>query len=132
MKAERERRESILRAEGEKKSTVLVAEGKKESAILEAEAEKEAAILRAEAKKEAMIREAEGKAQAIETVQKATADGLRYLNDAEPKQAVLTLKSLEAFEKAADGQATKIIIPSEIQGIAGLAKATAEVIQNNK
>lgn len=130
MKAERERRESILRAEGEKKSTVLVAEGKKESAILEAEAEKEAAILRAEAKKEAMIREAEGKAQAIETVQKATAEGLRYLNEANPNQAVLTLKSLEAFEKAADGQATKIIIPSEIQGVAGLAKATAEVLQN--
>ncbi len=130
MKAERERRESILRAEGEKKSTVLVAEGKKESAILEAQAEKEAAILRAEAKKEAMIREAEGKAQAIEAVQKATAEGIRFLNEAQPNQSVLTLKSLEAFEKAADGQATKIIIPSEIQGIAGLAKATAEVIQN--
>ena len=119
MKAERERRESILRAEGEKKSTVLVAEGKKESAILEAEAEKEAAILRAEAKKEAMIREAEGKAQAI-------AEGLKYLNEAAPTESVLTLKSLEAFEKASDGQATKIIIPSEIQGIAGLAKSVIE------
>ena len=126
MKAERERRESILRAEGEKKSTVLVAEGKKESAILEAEAEKEAAILRAEAKKEAMIREAEGKAQAIAEVQKATAEGLKYLNEAAPTESVLTLKSLEAFEKASDGQATKIIIPSEIQGIAGLAKSVIE------
>lgn len=126
MKAERERRESILRAEGEKKSTVLVAEGKKESAILEAEAEKEAAILRAEAKKEATIREAEGKAQAIEAVQKATARGIVYLNEADASQAVLTIKSLEAFEKAADGQATKIIIPSDIQGIAGLAKAVVE------
>ena len=115
MKAERERRESILRAEGEKKSTVLVAEGKKE-----------AAILRAEAKKEAMIREAEGKAKAIEEVQKATAEGLRFLNDAAPTEQVLTLKSLEAFEKAADGQATKIIIPSEIQGVAGLAKSVIE------
>ena len=126
MKAERERRESILRAEGEKKSTVLVAEGKKESAILEAQAEKEAAILRAEAKKEATIREAEGRAQAIEAVQKATAEGIRYLNEADPQQAVLTLKSLEAFERAADGKATKIIIPSEIQGLAGLAKAVVE------
>lgn len=129
MKAERERRESILRAEGEKKSTVLVAEGKKESAILEAEAEKEAAILRAEAKKEAMIREAEGRAQAIEAVQKATAEGIRYLNDADPTQAVLTIKSLEAFEKAADGKATKIIIPSEIQGVAGLAKSVVESVK---
>ena len=129
MKAERERRESILRAEGEKKSTVLVAEGKKESAILEAEAEKEAAILRAEAKKEAMIREAEGRAQAIEAVQKATAEGIRYLNEADPSQAVLTIKSLEAFEKAADGKATKIIIPSEIQGVAGLAKSVVESVK---
>ena len=126
MKAERERREAILIAEGEKKSTILVAEGKKESAILEAEAEKEAAILRAEAKKEAMIREAEGKAQAIAEVQKATAEGLKYLNEAAPTESVLTLKSLEAFEKASDGQATKIIIPSEIQGIAGLAKSVIE------
>ncbi len=129
MKAERERRESILRAEGEKKSTVLVAEGKKESAILEAQAEKEAAIFRAEAKKEATIREAEGRAQAIEAVQKATAEGIRYLNEAAPQQAVLTLKSLEAFEKAADGKATKIIIPSEIQGIAGLAKSLVETAE---
>ena len=130
MKAERERRESILRAEGEKKSTVLVAEGKKESAILEAQAEKEAAILRAEAKKEATIRDAEGRAQAIETVQRATAEGLRYLNEADPTQSVLTLKSLEAFEKAADGHATKIIIPSEIQGIAGLTKAVIETAKS--
>ena len=131
MKAERERRESILRAEGEKKSTVLVAEGKKESAILEAEAEKEAAILRAEAKREAMIREAEGRAQAIETVQKATAEGIRYLNEAAPSQGVLTIKSLEAFEKAADGKATKIIIPSEIQGVAGLARSLVESVKEN-
>ena len=131
MKAERERRESILRAEGEKKSTVLVAEGKKESAILEAEAEKEAAILRAEAKKEAMIREAEGRAQAIETVQKATAEGIRYLNEAAPSQGVLTIKSLEAFEKAADGKATKIIIPSEIQGVAGLARSLVESVKES-
>ncbi len=131
MKAERERRESILRAEGEKKSTVLVAEGKKESAILEAEAEKEAAILRAEAKKEAMIREAEGRAQAIEAVQKATAEGIRYLNEAAPSQGVLTIKSLEAFEKAADGKATKIIIPSEIQGVAGLAKSLVESVKES-
>ena len=131
MEAERERRESILRAEGEKKSTVLVAEGKKESAILEAEAEKEAAILRAEAKKEAMIREAEGRAQAIEAVQKATAEGIRYLNESAPTQSVLTIKSLEAFEKAADGKATKIIIPSEIQGVAGLAKSVIESVKDN-
>lgn len=131
MKAERERRESILRAEGEKKSTVLVAEGKKESAILEAEAEKEAAILRAEAKKEAMICEAEGRAQAIEAVQKATAEGIRYLNEASPSQGVLTIKSLEAFEKAADGKATKIIIPSEIQGVAGLAKSLVESVKES-
>ena len=127
MKAERERREAILIAEGEKKSTILVAEGKKESAILEAEAEKAAAILRAEAKKEAMIREAEGQAEAIRAVQKANAEGLQYLNEANPNAAVLQLKSLEAFTKAADGQATKIIIPSEIQGIAGLAKSVMEV-----
>ena len=127
MKAERERRESILRAEGEKKSTVLVAEGKKESAILEAEAEKEAAILRAEAKKEAMIREAEGQAEAIRSVQKATAEGIEYIKNAGADDVVLTLKSLEAFAKAADGKATKIIIPSEIQGIAGLTKTIAEV-----
>lgn len=127
MKAERERRESILRAEGEKKSTILVAEGKKESAILEAEAEKEAAILRAEAQKEKMIREAEGEAEAILKVQKANADGLRFLKEAGVDEAVLTLKSLEAFEKAADGKATKIIIPSEIQGVAGLVKSLVEI-----
>ena len=123
--------EKQMKAEGEKKSTVLVAEGKKESAILEAQAEKEAAILRAEAKKEAMIREAEGQAEAIARVQKATAEGLQYLNEANPNQAVLTLKSLEAFEKAADGQATKIIIPSEIQGLAGLAKTAGELVKND-
>ena len=127
MKAERERRESILRAEGEKKSTILVAEGKKESAILEAEAEKEAAILRAEAQKEKMIREAEGEAEAILKVQKAEADGLRFIKEAGADNAVLQLKSLEAFAKAADGKATKIIVPSEIQGIAGLVKGLTEV-----
>ena len=127
MKAERERRESILRAEGEKKSTILVAEGKKESAILEAEAEKEAAILRAEAQKEKMIREAEGEAEASLKVQKAEADGLRFIKEAGADNAVLQLKSLEAFAKAADGKATKIIIPSEIQGIAGLVKGLTEV-----
>ena len=132
MKAERERREAILIAEGEKKSTILVAEGKKASAILEAEAEKEAAILRAEAKKEAMIREAEGQANAIRTVQQATAEGIQYLNQASPTAGVIQLKSLEAFAKAADGKATKIIIPSEIQGIAGLAKAVTEVATENK
>jgi regulator of protease activity HflC (stomatin/prohibitin superfamily) len=131
MKAERERRESILRAEGEKKSTILVAEGKKESAILQAEGEKEAAILRAEAKKEATIREAEGQAQAILSVQQANADGIRFLNDSKPGNAVLQLKSLEAFAKAADGKATKIIIPSEIQGIAGLVKSLTEVSNDN-
>ncbi len=127
MKAEREHGESILRAEGEKKSTILVAEGKKESAILEAEAEKEAAILRAEAQKEKMIREAEGEAEAILKVQKAEADGLRFIKEAGADNAVLQLKSLEAFAKAADGKATKIIIPSEIQGIAGLVKGLTEV-----
>ncbi len=120
MKAERERREAILRAEGEKKSTILVAEGQKESAILEAEAEKQSAILRAEAQKEKMIREAEGEAEAILKVQKATADGIRMIREAGADEAVLKIKSLEAFEKAADGQATKIIIPSEIQGLAVL------------
>ena len=127
MKAERERREAILKAEGEKKSTILVAEGNKESAILDAEAEKQAAILRAEAQKEAMIRQAEGEAEAILKVQKANADGIRFLKEAGADEAVLTMKSLEAFEKAADGKATKIIIPSEIQGIAGLVKSLAEV-----
>ena len=127
MKAERERREAILKAEGEKKSTILVAEGKKESAILDAEAEKQAAILRAEAHKEATVREAEGQAEAILKIQKANADGLRFLKEAAPDAAVLQLKSLEAFSKAADGKATKIIIPSEIQGVAGLAKSIIEV-----
>ena len=127
MKAERERREAILRAEGEKKSTILVAEGQKESVILEAEAAKQAAILKAEAEKEKMIREAEGEAEAIMKVQQATADGLRFLKEAGADDAVLTLRSLEAFEKAADGKATKIIIPSEIQGIAGLVKSITEV-----
>lgn len=127
MKAERERREAILRAEGEKKSTVLVAEGNKESVILDAEAEKQSAILRAEAKKEAMLREAEGEAEAILKVQKATAEGLRFIKEAGADEAVIRLKSLEAFAKAADGQATKIIIPSEIQGMAGLAKSIVEV-----
>ena len=127
MKAERERREAILRAEGEKKSTILVAEGNKESAILEAEAEKQSAILRAEAEKEKRIREAEGEAEAILKVQQANADGIRFLREAGADEAVLTMKSLEAFEKAADGKATKIIIPSEIQGIAGLAKSLIEV-----
>ena len=128
MKAERERRESILLAEGEKKSAILRAEGKKESAILEAEAEKQSAILRAEAAKEKMIREAEGEAEAILKVQQATADGLKMIREAGADEAVLKLKSLEAFEKAADGQATKIIIPSEIQGIAGLASSIKEVL----
>ncbi len=127
MKAERESREAILIAEGEKKSTILVAEGKKGAAILEAEAEKEAAILRAEARKEAMIREAEGQAEAILKVQQANADGIRYLNEASPNAQVIQLKSLEAFAKAADGKATKIIIPSEIQGMAGMVKALTEV-----
>ena len=115
MKAERERRENILKAEGEKRSQILIAEG-----------EKEALILRAEAKKEAQIREAEGEAQAILAVQKALADGIRYLNEAAPNDAVIKLKSLEAFEKAADGKATKIIIPSEIQSLAGLATSLKE------
>ena len=127
MKAERERRESILRAEGEKKSMVLVAEGHKESAVLNAEGEKEAAILAAEAEKEKKIREAEGQAEAIRSVQKATAEGIRYIREAGADQTVLQLKSLEAFAAAANGRATKIIIPSEIQGIAGLVMSIAEV-----
>lgn len=126
MKAERERREAILRAEGEKQSRILVAEGHKESKILEAEAEKQSAILRAEAVKEAKIREAEGEAQAIATVQKASAEAIKLLNEANANEAVLKLKALEAFAKAADGQATKIIIPSEIQSIAGLAEGIVE------
>ena len=131
MKAERERREAILRAEGEKKSTILVAEGKKESAILEAEAEKEAAILRAEAEKEATIRRAEGEATAILQIQKANAQGIQLLNQAAPTNEVLTLKSYEAFTKAADGKATKIIIPSEIQNLASLAAGVKEAVNNN-
>ena len=129
MKAERERREAILRAEGEKKSTILVAEGQKESAILEAEAEKQAAILRAEAEKERRIREAEGQAEAIRVVQMANAEGIKFLKDAGADEAVLTIKKLEALEKAANGNATKIIIPSEIQGVAGLTKSIGEVLK---
>ena len=127
MKAERERREKILQAEGEKKSTILIAEGKREQMVLQAEAEKTAAILRAEAEKEKLIQEAEGEAQAILKVQKATAEGIKLLKEAGADSAVLQLKSLEAFEKAADGQATKIIIPSDIQGIAGSVKSIVEV-----
>ena len=130
MKAERERREAILIAEGEKRSTILVAEGKKQSAILDAEAEKQAAILRAEAQKERMIREAEGEAEAVLKVQSATAEGLIMIKEAGADEAVLTLKSLEAFVKAADGKATKIIIPSEIQGIAGLASSLKGIIDD--
>ena len=130
MKAERERREAILRAEGEKKSAILVAEGVKESRILEAEAEKAAQILSAEADKEAAIRIAEGDAEAIRSIQQATADGIRMLNESEPGEAVLTIKSLEAFVKAADGKATKIILPSQIQGIAGLASTLKEVMKD--
>lgn len=126
MKAEREKREAILRSQGEKESAILVAQGNKEAAILDAEAEKQAAILRAEAKKEATIREAEGKAMAIKAVQQANADGIRMLNEASASEAVIQLKSLEAFAQAANGQATKIIIPSEIQGLAGLAKSITE------
>ena len=130
MKAERERREAILRAEGEKKSTILVAEGKKQSAILDAEADKQAAILHAEAEKEKRIREAEGQAEAILKIQQANADGIRMIKEAGADQAVLTLKSLEAFTKAADGRATKIIIPSEIQSVAGLVKSVTEIAKD--
>ena len=129
MKAERERREAILRAEGEKQSRILVAEGHKESKILEAEAEKQSAILAAEAVKEAKIREAEGEAQAIATVQKASADAIKLLNEANANDAVLKLKAMEAFAKAADGQATKIIIPSEIQSVAGLAEGIVQSVK---
>ena len=132
MKAERERREAILRAEGEKKSAVLVAEGEKESRILQAEAEKQSQILKAEADREAAIRVAEGEAQAILEVQKATAEGLKMLNEANPNQAVITIKSLEAFAKVADGKATKIIIPSEIQNLAGLVTSVAEITKEDK
>lgn len=130
MKAERERREAILRAEGEKQSRILVAEGHKESKILEAQADKQSAILAAEAEKEAKIREAEGEAEAIAKVQKATADAIKMLNEADANESVLKLKALEAFAKAADGQATKIIIPSEIQGIAGLTEGIIESVKN--
>ena len=132
MKAERERREAILRAEGEKKSSVLIAEGHKASMILEAEAEKESAILKAEAKKEATIREAEGQAEAIRKVQESTAAGLRAIKEAGADEAVIKLKSLEAFERAADGKATKIIVPSEIQGLAGLVSSIKEVAVDPK
>ncbi|MBR5870708.1 MAG: SPFH/Band 7/PHB domain protein [Clostridia bacterium] len=132
MKAERERRELILKAEGEKNSAILVAEGRKQAMILEAEAEKESQILRAEAEREAMIRRAEGEAEAILKVQEATALGIQKINDANPSQAVLTIKSLEAFERAADGKANKIIIPSSIQGIAGLAASVAEVLKSDE
>ena len=132
MKAERERREAILRAEGEKKSSVLIAEGHKASLILEAVAEKESAILKAEAKKEATIREAEGQAEAIRKVQEATAAGLRAIKEAGADEAVIKLKSLEAFERAADGKATKIIVPSEIQGLAGLVSSIKEVAVDPK
>ncbi|SEP71125.1 Regulator of protease activity HflC, stomatin/prohibitin superfamily [Lachnospiraceae bacterium RM5] len=129
MKAERERREAILKAEGEKQSTILVAEGKKSEAILEAEAEKAAAILRAEAKKEATIREAEGQAQAILAVQNANAEGIKLIKEAGADDKVIQIKSLEAFTKAANGQATKIIIPSEIQGLAGTLAALKETVK---
>ena len=132
MKAERERREAILRAEGEKKSAILVAEGEKAAAILKAEAEKESQILRAEAEKESAIRVAEGEAQAILSVQEATASGIKMLNESAPTESVPTSKSLEAFQKAADGKATKIIIPSEIQGIAGLAASLKEIVTEDK
>lgn len=131
MKAERERREAVTRAEGEKKASVTVAEGKKEAAILEAEAEKQSAILRAEAEKEKMIREAEGEAEAIMKVQQAKADGIRMIKEAGADQTVLHIKSLEAFEKAADGKATKIIIPSELQGLAGLAASLKGILKED-
>ena len=132
MKAERERRESILKAEGERNSAILVAEGKKQSMILEAEAEKQSAILRAEAMKEAQIREAEGQAEAILKVQQATAEGIRMINEAAPGEGVIAIKSLEAFEKAADGKATKIIIPSQIQSMAGLVTSAGELLKTEK
>ena len=132
MKAERERREAILRAEGEKKSTILVAEGKKQSAILDAEADKQAAILHAEAEKEKRIREAEGQAEEIIKIQQANADGIRMIKEAGADQTVLQLKSLEAFAKAADGKATKIIIPSEIQSLAGLVTSVTEIAKKSE
>ena len=132
MKAERERRESILKAEGEKRSQILVAEGRKESQILDAQAEKEAAILKAEAVKEAKIKEAEGEALAIRKVQEATAESIKMLNIAAPSNGVIALKSLEAFAAAADGKATKIIIPSDIQGVAGMVASIGEIFKSDK
>ncbi len=131
MKAERERRETILVAEGEKKSAILKAEGKKEAIILDAEAEKQSAILKAEAQKEKMIREAEGQAEAILKVQQANADGIRFLKEAGADASVLALKSFEAMTRVADGQATKIIIPSEMQNMAGMIKAAAEIAKES-
>ena len=132
MKAERDRREAVTRAEGEKTATILVAQGKKESAILDAEAEKQAAILRAEAKKEATVREAEGQAEAILRIQQANADGLKFIKEAGADDAVLQLKSLEAFAKAADGKATKIIIPSELQNLGGVGPSIKELMTDPK
>ncbi len=143
MKAERERREQILRAEGEKRSAVLISEGEKEakilkaeaekqSAILAAEAEKQAQILRAEADREARIKRAEGDAEAILKVQQAEADGIRMLNESAPSKEVLTIRSLEAFKKAADGKATKLIIPTELAGVTGLASAITETVKTSK
>ncbi|MGP1569742.1 MAG: SPFH domain-containing protein [Eubacteriales bacterium] len=132
MRAERERREAILKAEGEKKSAVLIAEGNKASVILEAEAEKEAVILKAEAQKQAAIRKAEGEAEAIRMVQQATADSIKMLVESNPNKEVLAIKSMEAFKEAANGQATKIIIPSEIQAIAGLATAFSEIVKDER
>ncbi len=132
MRAERERREAILQAQGQKESQILVAEGEKQSAILKAEAAKEAAIKRAEGEKEARILAAQAEAEAILQVQKATADALRLLNEAAPTDQVVKLKALEAFAKAADGQATKLIIPSEIQGLAGLAASAGEIFKKDE
>ncbi len=132
MKAERERREAILRAEGEKKSAILIAEGQKESKILAAEAEKQSAILAAEADREARVRRAEGEAEAILTVQKATADGIRMINEAAPGEGFLAIKSLESMEKVADGRSTKIIIPSQMQGLAALATTAKELFKSDE
>ena len=132
MRAERERREAILKAEGEKKSAILIAEGNKQSTILEAEASKAATILEAQAAREAAVAEAEGQAEAIRLVQQATADGIRMIVDSDPNEKVISLKSLEAFTAAADGQATKIIIPSEIQGQAGLAASLKGIVEEDR
>jgi regulator of protease activity HflC (stomatin/prohibitin superfamily) len=132
MKAERERREQILRAEGEKNSTILVAEGKKQAMILDAEAQKQRQILLAEAEKESRIRQAEGEAEAILKVQEATAEGIKRINEAMPSDKVIAIKSLETFEKVADGKATKIIIPSEIQSLAGLAASLKGLTEDDK